>query len=116
MRFLTAAKQECPELLRPLSEHLWQSHYGQGLEIATEAALSQVLQNAAFDQALITRLIQMTNAPEIKNALRAETEAAVEKGAFGAPTFFIHTPGGEEMFFGSDRFHLVAQVLGQKFP
>lgn len=116
MRFLTATKQECPEKLRSFSEHLWQSHYGQGLEIATESALSQVFASPAFDPALIARLMQMSVTPEVKNALRAETEAAVEKGAFGAPTFFIHTPHGEEMFFGSDRFHLVAQLLGQKFP
>ena len=41
--------------------------------------------------------------PDIKAQLRATTDEAVERGAFGAPTVFI----GEEMFFGNDRLHFV---------
>ena len=41
--------------------------------------------------------------PDIKGQLRATTDEAVERGAFGAPTVFL----GEEMFFGNDRLHFV---------
>lgn len=41
--------------------------------------------------------------PGIKAELRATTDEAVERGAFGAPTVFL----GEEMFFGNDRLHFV---------
>ena len=37
--------------------------------------------------------------PEVKTKLIANTETAVARGAFGAPTFFV----GDEMFFGKDR-------------
>ncbi|MCB9760534.1 MAG: 2-hydroxychromene-2-carboxylate isomerase [Alphaproteobacteria bacterium] len=41
--------------------------------------------------------------PAVKAALRAHTDRAIERGAFGAPTFFV----GDQMFFGNDRLHFV---------
>jgi 2-hydroxychromene-2-carboxylate isomerase len=41
--------------------------------------------------------------PSIKAILRANTEDAVSRGAFGAPTFFV----GNQMFFGNDRLEFV---------
>ncbi len=43
----------------------------------------------------------------IKDSLRRNTDEAVARGAFGAPTFFV----GEEMFFGNDRFEFIAEAL-----
>jgi 2-hydroxychromene-2-carboxylate isomerase len=42
--------------------------------------------------------------PAIKDALRAQTEHAVARGAFGVPTFFV----GDEMYWGHDRMHFAA--------
>ena len=47
--------------------------------------------------------------PDIKVQLRATTDEAVKRGAFGAPTIFV----GEEMFFGNDRLHFV-ETAAQK--
>jgi len=44
---------------------------------------------------------------ETKARLKATTERAVERGAFGAPTFFV----GAEMFFGQDRLDWVEDAL-----
>ncbi len=44
-------------------------------------------------------LIAATQDPEVKAELLANTEAAVERGVFGIPTFFV----GDAMFFGKDR-------------
>ncbi|MGD1926033.1 MAG: 2-hydroxychromene-2-carboxylate isomerase [Paracoccaceae bacterium] len=44
----------------------------------------------------------------VKDELKANTEEAVERGAFGAPTFFV----GENMHFGQDRLFMVAEDLG----
>jgi 2-hydroxychromene-2-carboxylate isomerase len=46
-------------------------------------------------------------APETKEALKAATSEAVERGVFGAPTFFV----GDEMFWGNDRLHFVEATL-----
>ncbi len=44
-------------------------------------------------------LAAATQDPEVKAELVANTEAAVARGVFGIPTFFV----GSEMFFGKDR-------------
>ena len=41
-----------------------------------------------------------------KRALRANTEAAISRGAFGAPSIFV----GDELFFGHDRLHYAAEA------
>jgi 2-hydroxychromene-2-carboxylate isomerase len=49
----------------------------------------------------------MTNDPDVKAELVANTEAAVARGVFGIPTFFV----GNEMFFGKERLAQVADAL-----
>ena len=49
-----------------------------------------------------------TQDPGIKAGLKANTERAVERGMFGAPTFFV----GDQMHFGQDRLWMVAEDLG----
>ena len=41
--------------------------------------------------------------PFIKDQLKANTDEAMRRGAFGSPTFFI----GDDMYFGNDRLPLV---------
>ncbi len=43
----------------------------------------------------------------IKDELKANTGEAVDRGAFGAPTFFV----GDQMFFGNDRFEFIRDAL-----
>jgi 2-hydroxychromene-2-carboxylate isomerase len=52
-------------------------------------------------------LLEATQDPEVKAELVANTEAAVERGVFGIPTFFV----GEEMFFGKDRLDQVEEAV-----
>ncbi|MET0273978.1 MAG: 2-hydroxychromene-2-carboxylate isomerase [Phenylobacterium sp.] len=51
-------------------------------------------------------LIAATQDPEVKAELVANTEAAVARGVFGIPTFFV----GEEMFFGKERLGQVEEA------
>src|SRR5947208_303429 len=44
---------------------------------------------------------------EIKDELRANTERSVERGTFGAPTFFV----ADEIFFGKDRLRDVEERI-----
>lgn len=68
------------------------------------AELAPVLRQAGVEvgdfQAMVER-------QETKDRLRATTDAAVARGMFGAPTFFV----GEEMFFGQDRMDFVEEAL-----
>jgi len=44
---------------------------------------------------------------DVKDALKAATDEAVARGAFGVPTFFVNG----EMYFGNDRLPFVEQAL-----
>lgn len=52
-------------------------------------------------------LLEATQDPAIKRQLAANTEAAVARGAFGVPTFYV----GDEMFFGKDRLSQIEEYL-----
>jgi 2-hydroxychromene-2-carboxylate isomerase len=44
---------------------------------------------------------------DVKDALRASTQEAADRGAFGAPSFFV----GDELFWGQDRLAFVEEAL-----
>ncbi len=52
-------------------------------------------------------LLDLSQAPDVKAELIAYTEAAVARGVFGAPTFFM----ADEMYFGQDRLDFVEEAL-----
>jgi 2-hydroxychromene-2-carboxylate isomerase len=66
--------------------------------------VTEVLNAAGLDSAA---LLALTQTPEVKAELLANTEAAVQRGAFGIPTFFIDG----EMFFGKERLGQIADYL-----
>jgi 2-hydroxychromene-2-carboxylate isomerase len=47
---------------------------------------------------------------EVKAKLIENTQSAVERGAFGSPTFFV----GKEMFFGKEQLREVEELVSQK--
>jgi len=49
----------------------------------------------------------LAQTPEIKDRLLENTRRSVERGTFGAPTFFV----GEEIFFGKDRLRDVEELI-----
>ena len=64
----------------------------------------EVLSDAGLDAKSI---IEATQNPEVKQELISNTEQAVERGLFGAPTMFVDG----EMFFGQDRLQFVEAAL-----
>lgn len=49
--------------------------------------------------------------PAIKQSVFDISEALAERGAFGAPTFFVQRNGREEMHWGQDRLDFVKEAL-----
>lgn len=68
------------------------------------ATVSAVLRGAGFDPAA---LLTMTGEQAVKDRLKAITQEAVERGVFGAPTFFVDG----QMHWGQDRLDFVQQAL-----
>jgi len=74
------------------------------LKMDDPEVMAAALKEGGLDADAIMALIQ-TDA--IKEKLKANTQAAAERGAFGIPTFFV----GDEMFFGKDRLGQVEEEL-----
>jgi 2-hydroxychromene-2-carboxylate isomerase len=79
---------------------LWE----EGLNLADPALAIAALDAAGLKGA---ELIGLAADPEVKAELVANTDAAVARGVFGIPTFFVE----DEMFFGKERLGQVAVAL-----
>ena len=55
------------------------------------------------------QLIENISNQDIKDELRNNTEEAISRGVFGAPTFFLDG----EMFFGNDRIQFIEKILSK---
>lgn len=57
-----------------------------------------------------TKLFARAQEPQVKAKLVENTQQAVERGAFGSPTFFV----GDEMFFGKEQLRDVEEMIMAK--
>lgn len=68
---------------------------------------------AAFEESGLPthQLLSEMQSPDVKAKLIENTEAAVTRGVFGSPSFFV----GDELFFGKDRLQAIeAEIEKQK--
>jgi 2-hydroxychromene-2-carboxylate isomerase len=73
-------------------------------DISDAAVMESVLAAAGIDEAAIT---QGAQEEAVKAALKANTDEAAARGAFGAPAMFV----GDELFWGNDRLDFVEAAL-----
>jgi 2-hydroxychromene-2-carboxylate isomerase len=66
--------------------------------------VARMVVDAGFDPGQIRELVQD---PEVRAGIRRNTEEAVARGVFGAPTFFV----GDQMYWGQDRLFMVEEAL-----
>lgn len=78
--------------------------------IADKVVLTEILTAAGFSP---EEFFAAAENPANKEKLKATTEEAVERGVFGAPAFFVHVNGGDEMHFGQDRLDFVEEALAR---
>ena len=83
---------------------LFSTYWGQGKDIGKTEVLRAALDAAGQDG---EKLIARAADQDIKDALRGNTDAALKRGLFGVPTFFV----GAEMFWGNDRIEFVEAAL-----
>ena len=75
-----------------------------GLNMSDPEVFVTAMNDAGLDGAA---LLARANEDAVKDHLKANTAAAVERGVFGIPTFFV----GDEMFFGKDRLGQVEDEI-----
>jgi 2-hydroxychromene-2-carboxylate isomerase len=83
--------------------YMWVEHK----KLDDPAVLAAALTESGFDA---ERLIETSRLPAVKAELIANTERAVERGAFGSPTFFVD----DEIWFGKDRLDDVERAIVTK--
>ena len=103
MRGLVAAQMAGPPDL--YIETVLAAFWEDGLKMDDPAVAAAALAKAGLDPALLTR----AQDADVKHKLTANTQAAVDRGVFGVPTFFV----GEEMFFGKERLGQVEEELAK---
>jgi 2-hydroxychromene-2-carboxylate isomerase len=87
-------------------ETIFHAMWEEPRNLGSQEELTQVLQQAGFDAGAFQSLV---GDPAVKEQLKKNTDEAVARGVFGAPTFFV----GEEMFWGQDRLEFVAEALAR---
>jgi 2-hydroxychromene-2-carboxylate isomerase len=81
-------------------QHMWVNHK----KLDDPAVFAAALRESGLDA---ERLIESCSFPAVKAELIANTERAVERGAFGSPTFFVD----DDMWFGKDHLDDVEQAI-----
>ena len=97
--------KERPDFEKFLSS-MFKAIWSDGKAVGEEGVLTNVLSESGLDADLFW---SAAKDPANKEALKANTEEAVARGVFGAPTFFV----GDEMHFGQDRLDFVEEALGR---
>jgi len=104
MRAATGVQLRQPERFEALLACVFKGMWVDALNLGDAAVLGPLLAEAGFEP---QALLALAADQEVKDALKANTEAAIKRGMFGAPTMFV----GDEMFFGQDRLDFVREAL-----
>lgn len=102
MRLCIAAQQS--DVFADFHAAVYPAFWARGLDMGDADVFARVLGRAGLDAAALSARAQSA---EVKAKLRANTEEAVARGAFGAPTFFA----GGEMYFGCDHLPFLERAL-----
>ncbi|MFG0382614.1 2-hydroxychromene-2-carboxylate isomerase [Pseudomonas sp. zbq_18] len=83
---------------------IFEAMWVQARNLGDPAVLAEVLVGGGFDA---QQLLAWSAEQEVKDQLKANTDEAVKRGVFGAPSMFV----GNELFFGQDRLDFVREAL-----
>ena len=105
LRLVLAAGEEAAPML---THRLMRACWVEDLNPDDEAVLARCVAEVGGDSSWLAKISE----PEIKEALRTNTEEAASRGVPGVPTFFV----GDQMFWGQDRLDFVDKALGGWVP
>ncbi|PYB95539.1 disulfide bond formation protein DsbA [Pseudomonas protegens] len=106
MRATTGVQMHLPERFIDFIDCLFRALWVDKRNLNDAANVAQVLEQGGFDP---QQILDLSNAEDVKTALRNNTEQALQRGVFGAPSMFV----GEELFFGQDRLDFVREALSK---
>ena len=106
MRMTLGLQLRDPQRMVPFVDAVVRALWVDGRNMNDPATVAAVLQKAGFDA---EKMLALASDAAVKDDLKAATQEAVQRGVFGAPTFFV----GQEMFWGQDRLDFVKEALQQ---
>ena len=106
MRILTGVQLLHLEKFEQVLKLLFDAMFGTPQNLNEPTVLAEVLKPSDFS---VEDIMSMVQSEVVKQKLITETEQAIQRGIFGAPTFFV----GDEMYWGQDRLHFVEQALNK---
>jgi 2-hydroxychromene-2-carboxylate isomerase len=104
MRGAAGLQMRQPKKLEHYVDTIYRAMWETPRNLGDPGELAATLGAAGFDADAFMALV---GDAEVKAKLIANTEEAVARGAFGAPTMFV----GQQMFFGQDRLEFVREAL-----
>lgn len=106
MRILTGVQLLSLEKFEQVLKLLFDAMFGTPQNLNEPTVLAEVLEPSGFS---VEDIMSMVQSEVVKQKLITETELAIQRGLFGAPTFFV----GDEMYWGQERLHFVEQALNK---
>lgn len=99
-----AQNAESKNHLLAFIEATFAAYFTQQADISQDEVLANICRGVGIDAAEFANGITQ---PPIKEALKANTDEAIARGAFGVPSFFV----GDDMYFGNDRLDLLGLAV-----
>ena len=93
-----------PDTAKQLAKAAYNAYFGEGRDISSAKAVIGLAEALGVDGAALAAAL---DDPTVKDRLKAETQAAIERGAFGSP--YVIVDG--EPFWGADRLDHVDRWL-----
>lgn len=106
MRGAVGMQMHEPQIFLRYLDAVFNGMFRNPRNLGDEGEFIATLQEAGIDPDLVLKLAAME---EVKNKLKTETESAVARGLFGAPTFIV----GDDMYWGQDRLLFVEEALAK---
>ena len=104
MRGAVGVQSRMPERFVDYVTAVYESTWVEARNMGDLATVAEVLERVGLDARAV---LDLASDPAVKQALKDNTDEAVRRGAFGAPTMFV----GQAMFFGQDRLDFVREAL-----
>ena len=93
-----------PALAKKLAQALYHAYFAEDRDISNPEVTANVAAKLGIDR---DQLLQALNDPAVKERLKTEVDAAIERGVFGSPFIVVD----KEPFWGSDRLDQVEKWL-----
>ncbi len=94
--------------LVPFARAAFRAYFGDHLLLSDDTVIAGLCRQVGVDpEWLLARIADQ----DVKDALRANVDEAIARGAFGSPTMYLD---GDDMYFGVDRIQLLCAAMERR--